>query len=844
MSDHDPKNTHSRPTLAVLAGQVEAITAENRRLADENRRLALDMEQLRREIGEQREWLREVLDEQMRKLEIRLNQDVRAREQRARNDVLPWLEQHTRAIGAVLKESVRFRETMRVLGENSREADGRFERLEHEVLDAKAQAAHAVSDIKALIASSVPPLPSRGPEHADRFPPALPLLADFISVRFVRGPEAFLDVYLVRDDDVHFDLDGLCALFGIADPEVLRNAVPASVLRGDGELVPGGLAAAAALSTLAGVERDAIADWLANQVLPAAEALAVRFDYAEEYRVPPRDLTVPPYQLPVLAGKIGGRHGYVVDGRTLHDCLGHPAPFAAWFPRLAADSGLRQDRDYTAVEWTHSRATGRSPVDYYLSLDAAMALIRADEGEAAERVRTYLEGVIDWLARREARVADRARRHGPDWPHEPRAAEPVAGAPDEAKEPPTIAAAPSEPASVFPADGLVPVTMGEIGGRPCQVVNARDLHEFMEVGKKFASWINGRISKYKFQENVDFACISQETFKKYGGSIDFPNLGNQKSGRGGDRRSKEYLLTPNMAKELGMIENNPKGHQIRRYFIECEKQYLEGRLSEVTPVPPRVASPAPDLLAGLPRVFEFEGQPVRVLVQDGLSWFVVKDMIEALGYRDDQPHGAGRHLDGVPANCRRIRRIQTPGGKQKMLLISEPGLRPFLDAKLKPAVPRFRRWLADEVLPALRGTAGTGLPAASPVPSPAPGVLRTFEFEAQPVRAIVTAGRPWFVARDVLRSLDYPREKLRSVNHLLRAIPAGDKGHHPVPSPRFHQAVMPVVILSIEGLRRFLEQCGRPKAAFFGAWLDREVLPALVESSGKPEIALSGDRPQ
>lgn len=35
---------------------------------------------------------------------------------------------------------------------------------------------------------------------------------------------------------------------------------------------------------------------------------------------------------------------------------------------------------------------------------------------------------------------------------------------------------------------------------------------------------------------------------------------------------KEYYVTLDMAKELCMVENNEKGRQARRYFIECEKR--------------------------------------------------------------------------------------------------------------------------------------------------------------------------------------------------------------------------------------------------------------------------------
>lgn len=44
-----------------------------------------------------------------------------------------------------------------------------------------------------------------------------------------------------------------------------------------------------------------------------------------------------------------------------------------------------------------------------------------------------------------------------------------------------------------------------------------------------------------------------------------------KKGRGGNRRSVDYLLTLDVAKELSMVENNEQGRMARRYFINCEK---------------------------------------------------------------------------------------------------------------------------------------------------------------------------------------------------------------------------------------------------------------------------------
>ncbi|EMQ4393216.1 antA/AntB antirepressor family protein [Escherichia coli] len=104
---------------------------------------------------------------------------------------------------------------------------------------------------------------------------------------------------------------------------------------------------------------------------------------------------------------------------------------------------------------------------------------------------------------------------------------------------------------------LIPVFNGTIANETTLLVNARDLQTFLGVGKRFASWITERIAEYGFVENQDYILVS-------------PNR--EIKGRGGDRRSKDYHLTLDTAKETAMVERNEKGRQIRRYFIECEKK--------------------------------------------------------------------------------------------------------------------------------------------------------------------------------------------------------------------------------------------------------------------------------
>lgn len=100
---------------------------------------------------------------------------------------------------------------------------------------------------------------------------------------------------------------------------------------------------------------------------------------------------------------------------------------------------------------------------------------------------------------------------------------------------------------------LIPVNQSQVGDDLVQTVNARELHEFLGVGKVFAAWIQDRIQQYEFVEGVDYVVTVSKT---------------------GIRKNvtqKDYFITLDMAKELSMVERNAKGKQARQYFIQCER---------------------------------------------------------------------------------------------------------------------------------------------------------------------------------------------------------------------------------------------------------------------------------
>lgn len=95
-----------------------------------------------------------------------------------------------------------------------------------------------------------------------------------------------------------------------------------------------------------------------------------------------------------------------------------------------------------------------------------------------------------------------------------------------------------------------------------ETVNARDLHGYLESKQEFSNWIKGRIEKYSFVESQDFLITLSES--------------------SGGRPAIEYHLSIDMAKELSMVENNEKGRQARKYFIEVEKLYKQSGTKEIS----------------------------------------------------------------------------------------------------------------------------------------------------------------------------------------------------------------------------------------------------------------------
>ena len=165
---------------------------------------------------------------------------------------------------------------------------------------------------------------------------------------------------------------------------------------------------------------------------------------------------------------------------------------------------------------------------------------------------------------------------------------------------------------------LIPVNAGKIGNIETLTINARELHQFLQLRSQFSNWMQTRIRQYKFTQDADYSKINK-IIKR------------------GEKPITEYTLTLDMGKELAMVERNDKGREARRYFIECEKRLLAGR-STATAALPELTVPLTEHLAQADEMGELRDENAA-LNKEVLGLYRSKSPVckEKIVYRDRVP---------------------------------------------------------------------------------------------------------------------------------------------------------------------------------------------------------------
>ena len=87
------------------------------------------------------------------------------------------------------------------------------------------------------------------------------------------------------------------------------------------------------------------------------------------------------------------------------------------------------------------------------------------------------------------------------------------------------------------------------------VVSARQLHQTLDVKKRFSAWFE--TNSKLFMENEDFTSVQTGTVVN----------------NGAIKPLQDYALSLDMAKQLAMMSRTIKGAEVRQYFIQVEKDF-------------------------------------------------------------------------------------------------------------------------------------------------------------------------------------------------------------------------------------------------------------------------------
>lgn len=107
------------------------------------------------------------------------------------------------------------------------------------------------------------------------------------------------------------------------------------------------------------------------------------------------------------------------------------------------------------------------------------------------------------------------------------------------------------------------------------------------------------------------------------------------------------------------------------------------------------------------REWSFEGSGIFSTEIDGEPWFFAKEIASALGYSNPRKALA----DHVDDEDKGVTKRDTPGGRQQVTIINESGVYALIFGSKLESAKRFKHWVTNEVLPAIRKYGGYRKPA-------------------------------------------------------------------------------------------------------------------------------------
>jgi prophage antirepressor-like protein len=164
------------------------------------------------------------------------------------------------------------------------------------------------------------------------------------------------------------------------------------------------------------------------------------------------------------------------------------------------------------------------------------------------------------------------------------------------------------------------------------------------------------------------------------------------------------------------------------------------------------------------RRFPDTGQDVRIVHVDAEPWFVAADVAAILGLGNMRSS-----LALLDSDEKGVHTMDTPGGPQLLVIVSEPGLYSLILRSRKAEAKAFKRWVTHDVLPSIRRTGSYVVDSMTRRELAELIIAEADRADVAEVRAaeLVPAAEAWAVLGDAKG--DY---SLRDAAHMLNRDPA------------------------------------------------------------------------
>jgi len=98
-----------------------------------------------------------------------------------------------------------------------------------------------------------------------------------------------------------------------------------------------------------------------------------------------------------------------------------------------------------------------------------------------------------------------------------------------------------------------------------------------------------------------------------------------------------------------------------------------------------------------PQIFNYEKNQIRTILINSISWFVAKDICNALDIRD-----TSQAVDKLDEDEKLIRKLYVSGQQRDTWTVNEFGLYSLILTSNKPEAKQFKKWITHEILPSIR----------------------------------------------------------------------------------------------------------------------------------------------